>query len=396
MLDEDALENEIKSDERRFQAYSRACQYANGVAQLDHELNVFNWLGDMRKLARRIASTGTAPFTRTRAYNRDWYKLSPVGRALWTAIKIYDEIPSEFIEAHEFNPYLTVMLRALNAYAAKIPKDRGDYPRMIEPGTRGGLVSIVSFVRRACRSKRFRQMLKHHREARKKNYKSCCQYVANKFERDPCLLFLRIYLYRRPAARKYSYTRAAQHDLGRFLRDLRDQKVVPDMRGWVLRREAAVYRGLYFHLVVILDGHNPQPGENLSKQIGEAWIRKVGPSASYFVCKKEYRYNRLGIAHCQDRGKLLGVREALRSITNETWDLKPSLIEPMLAESATKKRGLKQLRKGSSRQQQTNRGAPRDVSSTLAVVEDVLLRPFRERRRSSRVSPLRKEKPPPA
>jgi hypothetical protein len=184
------------------------------------------------------------------------------------------------------------------------------------------------------------------------------------FERRSRLLVLRIDLYVRPGTTGWGHARTADRAVVRYLRNLRDGRIVDGFLGFLIKRENGICRGTHYHLMVLLDGHEHRSAWFLTQCLGEAWVNRVGSvSGSYFNCydmKERYRFNGLGLVHASDEMKLIGLRVALWYMSKQDCELmvcgekrKNFWRSPMPAE-------------------RSGRGAPRKDTNVMRIVRRAL------------------------
>jgi hypothetical protein len=226
------------------------------------------------------------------------------------------------------------------------------------------LEQLVRLVRRVSRSQKFKYHESNFTRNERAGLQSCCQYIATGFSEHSKLLFLRVDLYFLPDHKGWANTLQAQLCVKRFLRALRESRVVPDVKRWICKRENAFRRGIHLHLMVALDGHKHRDAANLSQKIGEAWVRQYsGGKGSYFNCygrKDEYKFNGLGLVHVSDREKLLGVREAIKYMTKGSCQVTTGYARNLW-------RGIMRVPSN-----QLKLGAPRKAENVICAVKEIL------------------------
>jgi hypothetical protein len=263
-----------------------------------------------------------------------------------------------------FNPYITVMIRACQR-AMPVIKAQGGFDLDLSfARVRDRLDWIVRFVRRACRSVRFKRIEANRARLERKDLKSCCQYMAAGFHQYSDLMLLRVDLYIRPTHKTWQDVRIAEKCLRLFLRALAEDRIVPDVKRWICKRECGFDRGIHYHLLVAMDGHKHQSASAFSKMLGEAWVKRCGPlRASYFNCyvrRHLYKYNALGSVHIGDRWMLMGIREAIRYMVKGDGFV-------MTGNKRNLWKGITQLS-----WQQPKRGAPRKACNDMSLVNEIL------------------------
>ena len=265
-----------------------------------------------------------------------------------------------------FNPYITVLLRACqraiptlrayggNSYVLDVNNER----------VRNKLHWLVRFIRRVARTTRFRKIETNRIKLEKQNFEHCCQYVASGFAECSNLLVLRVDLYIRPGHHTWTDVRLAEQCMTRYLRALDEDRIVPDVKRRIWKRECGFHRGIHYHLLVVLDGHKHQSANALSKMLGEAWVKRCGPlRASYFNCyvrRHEYKYNGLGSVHVSDAEKLIGIKKAIGYIVKGDGYV-------MTGHKRNLRKGKMPDDHGSPK-----RGAPRKAENDMSLVTAIL------------------------
>ncbi len=309
----------------------------------------------------------------------------------------YNQDSAEYYKHHRFNPPLTVMLKVVDQCSPELwAHTRNGDPVLIDPRTREILENAAASIRASCRSQAYKDEVDNYKRNEEKNIASCCEYLAAQFQRRSQLLILRVDLYFRPAFKGWGYTREADGHYARFLRALRENRIVPDVLGYISKREDGIDRGIHFHVLIVLDGHKHRDAANLTRMVGEDWVRRCGhgeyedgvdvgetgkkAKASYFNCytrTDQYRFNCLGLIHPTDTDKLRGLRLAIEYLCKETTQLKPSPPKSLAgdedADTASKK-GIRNLRKGIMPKGHSGRGAPRSSGLDTSAIDRELLK----------------------
>lgn len=265
---------------------------------------------------------------------------------------------------HKFHPIVAVMLRAVMRWWKPICRWGNPSHSLIqgEPAAEsvGELHSFVNFVRRACRSQAFQNLLHDHESKAEDNFKSGSDYLVSLFGLHSRLLILRIDLYFRPDAKGWGYGKAADEAVTKYLRSLR-LAYGPGYFGFVIKRENGISRGMHYHLMVILDGNLHHNAYYLTQDMGKKWVKRVGVDrGSFFNCyvrKDRYRYNGLGLVHVSDVEKLLGLRIALWYMSKQDSELKVDDSK------------VKNFWRSPSRKEADPRGAPRKNGDGMALVK---------------------------
>lgn len=303
------------------------------------------------------------------------YKLTRVGRKVYTCCKLFlttggqrDEWWQAY-DDHLFNPTMTVMLRAMRRWS----NDVAYWLEANEPVARDSsdavavlaLIRLVKFVRRVCGTWAFKNEWANYARKAVTNFNSARDYVIGLFELRSRLLVLRVDLYLRPEAKSWGYGLEAEIASKKFLRWLRERRDVGGYLGYIVKRENGIHRGMHWHWMVFLDGHQHRDACSLTKMLGQTWERIVGQGrGSYFNCyarKDQYRFNGLGLVHARDREKLLGIRAALYYMTKR---------DCVLRTGNGKQQDFRRSKPRDS--PRVRRGAPRKNDDKLASVKRLL------------------------
>lgn len=352
----DRLIKEIEEGERLHERIAKGMRHTaagKAINTEDHEWQIY--LKRFEHMAKRLAASEAAVVAPFKPGRGIAHKLTTLGKHVHSlcvnALPLVERAEQGFyLKGHSFrkadgtmagvaddepytvihaipNPHITVMLRACMQIAEKLS---GFYPaewvNVNEPKVRAAFEHAARFVRRTCRSKRFKTVIGNHERSAKKNLKSCLDYVMGLFEQHSKLLVLRVDLYIHPDNHEWSASDHAERCISHYLRALREGRIIgPDAKGWAVKREGGFYRGIHFHLMVFLDGHKHKEGYVYSQQLGEAWKNRFSDGkGTYFSCwplRKKYKYNALGVVHISDRSMLTGIWIALAYMTKEDCTL---------------------------------------------------------------------------
>jgi len=392
------MERSIAESERNYQRISKGLIHAGeGKTYVSHELDCLIWIERIENLAKRIARSNAKPWRLDRNQRTmekqtvSRYSLTPLGKAVWDLclagipmIELAcpssrykgsysrpvvpfakdDELAHTEDMAVRFNPYIAVMLRACQRAMPVIKAHAGFDLDLSCARVRAKMDWIVRFVRRACRSARFKRREANRTNLERKDLKSCCQYMAAGFHRYSNLLVLRVDLYVRPTHKTREDVRIAEKCLELYLRALAEDRIVPDVIRWILKRECGFDRGIHYHLLVALDGHKHQKASAFSQMLGEAWVKRCGPlRASYFNCyvrRHLFKFNALGSVHISNCRMLMGIRCAIKYMVKGDGFV-------LTGHKRNLRRGDMQ-----SSLQKPKRGAPRKACSDIKLVNEIL------------------------
>lgn len=396
------MERQIAKEERNYQIASKRCLHnADGNMSISDESECLMWIATLEHLAKRITNSEQhliKPDRRPRSTSKQvsrTYNLTPLGKAVWqlcrTGIPLIEiASPSVRYKGHYFwptaphaknedlartesmvtgfNPHITVMLRACQKAMPAIRHADGMVIDLSNDKVRRRIEWIARFVRRCCRSSQFNRMESNRTRLEQKNLQSCCRYIADGFHGHTRLLVLRVDLYIRPTHHTMADVRLAERCLERYLRDLDEGRIVPDMLRRICKRECGFDRGMHYHLLVALDGHKHQSARHLSKLLGEKWLKKCGPlRASYFNCyvrRHQYKYNALGSVHIRNWRMLMGIREAIKYMVKGDGYVMTGHKRNLMRGNMKKQSGSK-----------PKRGAPRKVGHDMILVDEILGNP---------------------
>jgi hypothetical protein len=392
------MERDVAVSEQNYQRISKGLIHVSeGKAHISHEVDCLMWIERIEKTAKRIANSNGKPIKTVSSprsllnHTGSRYTLTLLGEAVWDLCRSgipmielacpnsrykgrYSTSVVPFVKDGElahtedmlvrFNPYIAVMLRACQR-AMPVIKAPGDFNLDLSVARiRNKLDWIVRFVRRACRSSRFKLRESKRAKLEKKNLKSSCLYMATGFHQFSSLLVLRVDLYIRPTHKTREDVRIAEKCLRLYLRALAEDHIVPDVKRWICKRECGFDRGIHYHLLVAMDGHKHQSASAFSRMLGEAWVKRCGPlRASYFNCyvrRHLFKYNALGSVHISDQRMLMGIKEAIRYMVKGDGFV-------MTGHKRNLWRGNMP-----SAWQQPKRGAPRKACNDMSLVNEIL------------------------
>lgn len=396
------MERQVAEEERNYHIASKHFLHdSDGSTSISNESECLMWIATLEHLAKRISHSEhrlihRCPRSIGEQADRT-YSLTLLGNAVWRLccsgvpmIEIaspssryrdrdswptvprtkHDDLAQTDSMVTRFNPYITIMLRACQKAMPAIRHAHGMGIDLSSEYVRRRIEWIARFVRRCCRSSCFKRMESNRIRLERKNLVSCCRYLAEAFQGHTKLLVLRVDLYIRPTHHTLSDVRLAEKCLERYLRDLDEGRVVPDVLRRICKRECGFDRGMHYHLLVAIDGHKHQSTRHLSKMLGEAWVKKCGTlRASYFNCyvrRHLYKYNALGSVDISDARMLMGIREAIRYLVK--------------GDGYVMTGHKRNLMRGTMKQagSQPKRGAPRKPGHGMTLVDEILGNPRRE------------------
>lgn len=330
----------IIEQERRHQEFIQTPHFSQGEnfsTVIGGEFNFRNYLLRLERLASRLRDQHETAVIRSFDKRGEMrVKLSRLGKTALTLICEQDPEILDFYRNHEFRPDLAVLLEATRKANSAIDWFTYGTPGFV-PEIAEMLEEFVQEVRKELRSEEFRRRAKNHRRMERQNFKSCWNYVSWLFGRRSRLLFVRIDFYFRPFSKSWGSSVEAHKCHSKFLRALREDRVVGDVIGYISKREIGVDRGTHYHVIVAIDGHMHRDAAYLARTIGEFWVRVCGnsevlalPRASYFNCytlKDFYEFNCIGLVRINDWRMLKGLEIAIRYMCKETSHVRAGVFE---------------------------------------------------------------------
>lgn len=337
---------------------------------------------------RRVAASDAAPWQQ---HSRGACMTSE-GQFLWVVLRdVADEAPDELCMGRRLNPWLEVGLSVARKWASTLRSYAITNPNVLdmqEEMPRQLMTRIFRLIRRICRSKKFRNWVHNSTRNAKERYLSCANLMIDLLKDDARLLILRIDLYFEGDAKVLSESEEAEQAYEKFLRTLREGRLVPGLLGYIAKREDGLERRIHYHILVAMDADLHQQAQHWTDYMGEFWVKQcVGAETlgCYFNCWKrrnEYKFNCIGVLHYTDSRMLMGLRDALEYMCKEGPH---SLVKEGMGHNLRKSQSPKHT------DGERRRGAPRKQDPYLSTAHQVLLTPdrlsaernSRDKRRSS-------------
>jgi hypothetical protein len=344
-------------------------QVSYQIGAVKRMVGQLTWL---EKSIKRIARSTDAPWDCRYFGGKTRYWMTKDARDLWYALRNILQSPEELTAGRKLNPHLTLALHLAYKWGRRLYYySNGDGLLAVgEERPRRMLSHVVNVIRRVCNSGAFRAAVANHYRSAKERYVSCAEYLLDIFGVCGKLLALRVDLYFEGDAKQLSESEEADKAYNKFMRRLSASNIVPDVLGYIGRREDGLDRRIHYHVLVLVDGNLHQQAHNLTEKLGRFWVWDcVGSStlASFENCyerRHEYRFNCLGLLHYSDDRMLMGLREAVEYMCKEG----PHVL--------LRKGKEKNLRKGQpplAPREGKRRGAPRRQSDPLWKARLILL-----------------------
>lgn len=393
-------EPETQEDVERFHyGFVRQSYPRDGMQVISEEFDFISWLERADDLVAALeGSSDAACVEQPNGRGGTMRRLTKLGQKIYGLCRTFNSKIAAHYAPYRFSPPLAAALKVVGGRSTELCSySRPDGSlRLGEPAARQVVNEILASLRQECDSAAHKTAVENYRRSQGKNLASCLDYMAAQFEKRSVLLITRVDLYIRPAFKGWGYTRAADACYSRLLRALTENRIIPDVLGYIAKREDGIDRGIHFHLLVIQDGHLHRDAANMARLVGEKWVQICGTDVvaqasdygpetrsdrgSYFNCytrAEQYRFNGIGLVRGFDAEKLRGLRLAIEYLCKEPYQLKPDLQSGGELPSINLGRagkGVRNLRKGVMPKGHSGRGAPRRIALDDSLIKSILVR----------------------
>lgn len=340
--------------------------------ELGENKEAVDYLRLLRGAVKRIASTSAPPSRKVTVGKRTGYVMSKEARSLWHAIRGVHRASKAWGRESQMNPYLGVGMRLARKWEPKLRFFTGKESELLidEEYPRRMLAHIVFVIRRVCTSKKFVRRVERLERQQRDNFKACCDYFLSILSVHARPHVLRGDMYVEAMAKDAAAEGRVEQAVEKFIRNLREKRIIPGVLGYIIKREDAYDRGIHLHVLAILDGNKHFQSYNLTEMLKMYWIHECVGSpelASGFNCylrQDEYRYNAIGHVHYTDEEKLMGVRDAISYLTKTDCDF---LVPKSFGKNMRKGQHPKQPHSGK------RPGAPRRYGNDVSLAKRILL-----------------------
>jgi len=330
------------------------------------------YLNILQNAIKRVAKSKAPPWTQVGTGEPARYAISREGQLLWHAIRGVGRAPKAWGREGDMYPYLAVGMRLARKWEPRLRFFTNTSSELLigEAYPRRMLAHLVHVIRRVCTSAGFRRRVEQLKRQQRESLESCCMYFLSILRVHARPLVLRVDLYVEAGAKKAAEEGKIEKAVEKFIRNLREKRIIRDVLGYIVKREDAYDRGVHLHLMVIVDGDKHFQSYKLAELLKMYWIHECVGSpefASGFNCylrKDEYRFNAIGHVHYTDEAMLRGVLDAIKYLTKTDGHF-------LLPRSFGKN-----MRKGQAPKQQEGtkrRGAPRKFANDVSLAEGILL-----------------------
>lgn len=346
----------------------------DGTKLVTGEFDSVMYLERLMKTAKRIKSSNEdlSRLVEGRFGNRV-VRCTRLGHALLLACKLYHEfffVGSPQDEKpryghHKFHPYLDVTLKAI-AEAETAVNQAAEMKR--HEVLHEAIAGLAAIIRAKCNTPQFKTEVKNFERNAEAKLARALRYLLSLFKKRSRLLVLRVDLYVREEGKQWGYTAEADDAFDKFADALAGSAIVEDVIGWMSAREDGVERGRHYHVLCVVDGHKHRAGANLTKMLGEYWVKecvgseKIGSYFNCFALVEKYKYLGIGMIHCMDAKKLLGLFYATRYLCK-------SEVEVIATGERTRN-----FRRGVEDKSYVRLGAPRAVDDGVVAGKAGLVR----------------------
>jgi hypothetical protein len=320
---------------------------------------------------RSVAKGKEEPWIKT---DRGFFAMSSSAKLLWYSIRdVAESAPKSLVEGRRLNPWLELGLSLAYEWQPQLCFRTNQHGLLdgADESARKAIAEMFRIIRAECNTKAFRDKVNGHNRSAKESYFRCARYMLSLLREHARPLILRVDLYYEGDAKDISESEAARKAEDKFMRALRENRIVPDVLRYIVKREDGLERRIHYHLLLAMDGDKHRDAYHYAEVIGKFWVNGCVGSpalASYFnvwLRRQELEYCCLGHLHHADADKLEGLRRAL-------WYLCEPGAHVLVPEGLGRnlRRGLAA---GSDRIDA--RGRPRKHGASMEVAERILLAP---------------------
>ena len=180
------------------------------------------------------------------------------GQLFWQVLRdVAAEAPDDLCAGRRLSPWLDVGLKVAQKWASTLRPYTVGGPNALDMSVdipRNLMTRIFRVVRRICRSKKFRNRVSNSTRNAKERYFECAKLMLALMRYNARLLILRFDLYFEGDAKVLSECEEAEQAYEKFLRTLREDRLVPDLLGYIGKRENGLERRIHYHLLVFMNG----------------------------------------------------------------------------------------------------------------------------------------------
>lgn len=282
-----------------------------------------NYLNVLRNVIKDISRSTAAPWKEVWVGRKVRYRISREAKSLWHAIRGIDVVAKAWGRERDMHPLAAIGVLLARKWAPRLRWFSNTNSDLLldEEYPRRALSHLVRVIRRVCLSKTFVRRVTQLERLGEDNERSCLKYFLSILRTHARPLVLRVDLYVDGVAKSAAGQGKIERALEKFVRNLREGRIISDLLGYIIKREDAYDRRHHFHVMVMVDGDVHSNAYGLAEMVKTYWIDECVGSpllASGFNCylrKDEYRYNAIGHVHYANENALRGVRDAINYLT---------------------------------------------------------------------------------
>ena len=349
---------------------------AQQIYVLDEGFDAISYLEWLRRdLVRLRTAGGVVTKTVTLATGKEALDLDPLGNALKQACidaEVFDMAAAggrawSRIRQHQFHPYI-------KAFFDRYLGCRESLLHVLDEGGREEVARFIAHMASKLvedfEDPAVKARIKTLRARGYKKFERALAYARGWFTMCSRPLLIRLDLYIREDGSRWCYSNEAWSAFDVFCKSLARGQIIGEVLGWMAARDDGVIRGIHYHVIVALDGHDHRAGVYYARKLGEFWkSRCVGAKAvaTYFNCfskRHQYRYPAVGVIRAGDPVGVAGLYYAIRYLCKED-----DLV-------VTTEASPRNFRRGVDRKPSGGMGAPRRVDPDQTLVRSILSTKF--------------------
>lgn len=363
---------QVEYEERGCAQVARSCLPSHGRFVIEQEFDAIHYLEQLKRDLERLRSRrgNVAKVVRT-ATGREIRVLNRLGEDLKNAcagVDTFDRVEIgghvwSRLEQHQFHPYL-------RAFFDRYLGVRQTLLHVIEHGRREEVAEFISHMAGRLledfEDPIIKAQVKALRARSCKKFERALAYARGWFTMCSRPLLLRVDLYIREDGTRWGYSEEAWKAFDFFCKALSRGKIIGHTLGWMAARDDGTVRGVHYHVIVALDGHDHRAGVYFTRKLGEFWKSNcVGNKAiaTYYNCfgkRDRLRYPAIGVVKASNPRGLMGTYFAIRYLCKE---------EQIISATGTQQRNF---RRGVDRKPAGGMGAPRRTDPDRSLVRTIL------------------------
>lgn len=167
-------------------------------------------------------------------------------------------------------------------------------------------------------SKEYKTAVSTFKNSARKNYRLCCRYIENLFERHAKLLVVRTDLsYGKRVSHKVTAGDLTRHRIALY-KAIQRLPLFKHCVGYILKLEYGREKGFHYHCLFFFNGQHVRQDVTIAQLIGEFWQETITDGQGlYFNCnrfKSDYRICGIGMLHRSESLRREGLMTAVNYI----------------------------------------------------------------------------------